>query len=141
MWVTVISDEAGSAKAILVPVIDILSWPAAFVWTIARGYGPAASSVAMAAARPGAPPLTPRKRSAGCPEVQLTTRWRGPKLRGPMRRRASLLLQILVGCLLLATLTALAYTALPDPLWNAGVYDDADHEDLAGLLADDGLAG
>src|SRR5262249_45658940 len=54
-------------------------------------------------------------------------------------RSVALLLRVLAGCLLVAPVQ-LAIAAPADPLWIHGIYDDADHDDVVWLLADDGLA-
>ena len=38
------------------------------------------------------------------------------------------------------TLAPLAYATPVDPLWIPGIYDEADQDDVIGLLTDDGLA-
>ena len=49
------------------------------------------------------------------------------------------LLLILQTCLLIVLLP-LAYATPPDPIWIPGIYDDADQDDVIGILANDGLA-
>jgi hypothetical protein len=48
-----------------------------------------------------------------------------------MSRRAPL---IALMASLLATLSSLAYASPPDPSWIAGIYDDADLDDVVGLV-------
>jgi hypothetical protein len=48
-----------------------------------------------------------------------------------MSRRA-LLIALMAG--LLAGLSSLAYASPPDPSWIAGIYDDADFDDVVGLV-------
>jgi hypothetical protein len=48
-----------------------------------------------------------------------------------MSRRA-LLIALMAG--LLASLSSLAYASPPDPSWIAGIYDDADFDDVVGLV-------
>jgi len=56
-----------------------------------------------------------------------------------MRSTPTRLLLILLA-VALATLIPLASAAPTDPLWIPGFYDDADQDDVVGILANDGLA-
>jgi hypothetical protein len=48
---------------------------------------------------------------------------------------------LVVEALLLVLLVPLAHATPPDPLWIPGIYDDADHDDVVGLLTDTGQVG
>jgi hypothetical protein len=50
-----------------------------------------------------------------------------------MRCRAASLVALLLG--VLALLTPLAYASPPDPTWIAGLWDDADYDDVVVLVA------
>ena len=43
------------------------------------------------------------------------------------------MLVLLVGC---GTLPLLTHASPPDPTWLPGIYDDADYDDVIGLLTD-----
>ena len=51
-----------------------------------------------------------------------------------MKRRAALALALLSSLLLLAPL---AYASPPDPSWISGFYDDADFDNIIGLITSD----
>ena len=53
--------------------------------------------------------------------------------RGHRRWRRCLVLVLLVCC---GTLPLLAQASPPDPTWLPGIYDDADYDDVIGLLTD-----
>ena len=53
--------------------------------------------------------------------------------RGHRRWRRCLVLVLLVCC---GTLPLLARASLPDPTWLPGIYDNADYDDVIGLLTD-----
>jgi hypothetical protein len=55
------------------------------------------------------------------------------RARGHLRWRRFLVLVLLACC---STLPLLAYASPPDPTWLPGIYDNADYDDVIGLLAD-----
>jgi hypothetical protein len=60
--------------------------------------------------------------------------WETDPRRGPLAcRRLSLLLPLAISLLSLSTL---AYGSPPDPVWIAGIYDDADYDDVVVMLTD-----
>jgi len=58
---------------------------------------------------------------------------RDDRARGHLRWRRLLVLVLLACC---GTLPLLAYASPPDPTWLPGIYDNADYDDVIGLLAD-----
>jgi hypothetical protein len=60
--------------------------------------------------------------------------WQADLRRGPRpSRRLSLVLPLAISLL---SLNALAYGSPPDPVWIAGIYDDADYDDVVVMLTD-----
>ena len=55
------------------------------------------------------------------------------RARGHRRSRRCLVLILLVCC---GTLPLLAHASPPDPTWFPGIYDNADYDDVIGLLTD-----
>ncbi len=56
---------------------------------------------------------------------------------GPTRRLVSAPISSIPAAIALtvcATLPALAYASPPDPVWIQGIYDDADYDDVVGLV-------
>jgi hypothetical protein len=47
---------------------------------------------------------------------------------------------LLVDLSLLVVLVLLAHAAPPDPSWLAGIYDEADHDDIVGILTSEDVA-
>ena len=58
---------------------------------------------------------------------------RDHRARGHLRWRRCLVLVLLVCC---GTLPLLAHASPPDPIWLPGIYDNADYDDVIGLLTD-----
>jgi hypothetical protein len=58
---------------------------------------------------------------------------RDDRARGHLRWRRFLVLVLLACC---GTLPLLAYASPPDPTWLPGIYDNADYDDVIGLVAD-----
>ena len=58
---------------------------------------------------------------------------RDHRARGDLRWRRCLVLVLLACC---GTLPLLAHASPPDPIWLPGIYDDADYDDVIGLLTD-----